>query len=107
MTEEAIMYIIGLALLAVTCLIAFFYSRSTDRFDWWRLAEVSVSFLTLIAVVVYAGINYNQWTETRRLAETATRQLEMTDRPWLAARVVVTQPLKPGIDNISLIFVVV
>lgn len=45
--------------------------------------------------------------ETQNLAKIAMRQLETTDRPWLSAKVVVTQPPKIVGDSISLVFVVV
>lgn len=56
------------------------------------LWKIHLDIATLAAIIIYAGFTYGILLQTKKSTQTASRQLEMIDRPWIKV------DLKPWVD---------
>ncbi|HVS89021.1 MAG TPA: hypothetical protein VHF01_12480 [Candidatus Acidoferrum sp.] len=84
--------------------------KKKKRFKWYVFG---LNFLTLIAVIGYACINWKMWREMQDQTKTARQQLELSERPWIKISFTIgvqgfsfqsgsaTLPLQAHIQNIG------
>jgi hypothetical protein len=65
---------------------------------------VIATWFTFVAVFIYAGITLGLWYETNRNAKIASQQLEMSERPWISAKLAFTGPPSPFHKPVGLTF---